>query len=405
MTDTARMTSSKDVFKRCYEFTKPDEFRAVGLYPYFSAFSSSIRDNEPVIDLEGKPVLMFGSNNYLGLTTHPKVKEAAIEAVRKYGTGCSGSRMLNGTLDLHVKLEEELADFTGKESALLFSTGFMTNGSLSCLLGRDECAILDKSVHASINYGTMVSFGKSHRRFKHNDMIDLEKILESTGPDRGKMVVVDGVFSMEGDLAPVADLVRLCDSYGARLYVDEAHGVGILGETGNGAAEHMGVLDKIDIYMSTFSKSFASTGGFIASERPVIEFIKHNSLPFIYSASMPASSAAAALTSLSIIRNEPELRTKLMLNARKIREGLKAVGFEVYDGITPIIPVIIEDEMLLCKFFKTLVEAGIYTNPIFTPAAEKCMIRISCMAIHEDKHIDQLINTMLDIGRSYKILT
>jgi 8-amino-7-oxononanoate synthase len=404
MTDAVRMTSGKDVFQRCYDYTRPDEFRALGLYPYFTAFGGAISENSPYYLLDGKQVLMFGSNDYLGLTTHPVVKEAAIAAVKKYGTGCSGSRMLNGTLDIHIQLEQELADFMGKEAAVLYSTGFMTNGSLSCLLGRDEYAILDKSVHASINYGTMVSFGKNHRRFKHNDMSDLSNILESIQPDKGKIVIVDGVFSMEGDVAPIPELVDLCRRYNARLYVDDAHGIGILGGRGAGSADHFNMLKEVDILMCTFSKSFASTGGFIASERPVIEFLKHHSLPFIYSASMPPSSVATALASLEIFRSEPERRENLLKNSTRIREGLKAVGFEVYDGITPVIPVIIDDELLLCQFFKLLLEAGIYTNPIFRPAADKGMIRISCMATHEEEHIDQLINTMQEIGRSFQIL-
>ncbi|MBN2433326.1 MAG: pyridoxal phosphate-dependent aminotransferase family protein [Acidobacteria bacterium] len=404
MTDAVRMTSGKDVFQRCYEYTRPDEFRALGLYPYFTSFGGAIAENSPYYRLDGKPVLMFGSNDYLGLTTNPAVKEAAIAAVRDYGTGCSGSRMLNGTLDIHIRLEEELAEFTGKEATVLYSTGFMTNGSLSCLLGRDEYAILDKSVHASINYGTMVSFGKNHRRFRHNDMKDLENIFESIHADRGKIVIVDGVFSMEGDVAPVPELSALCRRHNARLYVDDAHGIGVLGERGAGTAEYFQMLPEVDILMCTFSKSFASTGGFIASERPVIEFLKHHSLPFIYSASMPPAAVATALAALHIFRSEPERREKLLRNSDKIRKGLKSVGFEVHDGFTPIIPVIIDDELLLCRFFKALIEAGIYTNPIFRPAADKGMIRISCMATHEDEHIDQLINTMLEIGRSFQFL-
>lgn len=403
MPATSKAMQIKDVFQRCYDYTKPAEYQAMGLYPYFNAFSGYV-DNTPQIRLGGRQVLMFGSNNYLGLTTHPRVKEAASAAIRKYGTGCSGSRMLNGTLDIHVELEEQLADFTRKEAALLFSTGFMTNGCLSSLLSRDEFAILDKSDHASIIYGTMASFGKNHRRFRHNDVRDLECVFNSIKSDRGRIVIVDGVFSMEGDTAPLPEIVSLCQKHGSRLYVDEAHGMGVLGENGIGAAEHLGVLDEVDIIMATFSKSFASTGGFIASEKPVIQFLKHHSLPFIYSASMPAPSVAAARAALELIRQEPERRQRLLENARRIREGLTTLGFEIYAGITPVIPVIIDDEVLLCQFFNALLAAGIYTNPIFKPAAERCLIRISCMATHEPSHIDQLLNTMADIGRSFGII-
>jgi len=393
----------KDIFKRCYEYTLPDEYKELGIYPYFNAFSGYI-DNDPLIMLDGKRMLMFGSNNYLGLTTHPRVKEAAIEAIRKYGTGCSGSRMLNGTLDIHIMLEEELAAFTGKEAALLFSTGFMTNGCLSSLLGRDEYAILDKSVHASIIYGTQASFGKSHRRFKHNDPEDLAAVLSALPADRGKLVVVDGVFSMEGDIAPLPELIALCRKYGARLYVDEAHGAGVLGEHGIGAVEHHGVVAETDIIMATFSKSFASTGGFIAAERPVIQYLKHHSMPFIYSASMPAPSVAAARMSLKIIQEEPERRQHLRDMALMIRNGLSGLGFELIPGITPIIPVIIDDELQLCQVFFALMAKGIYTNPIFKPAADRGLLRISCMATHTSNQVEQLLETMEEIGKSFGII-
>lgn len=405
MAGSPKKTKAKDIFKRCYEYTKPDEYRSLGLYPYFTAFSGYVGES-PMVTLNGRQALMFGSNNYLGLTTHPRVKEASIEAIRKYGTGCSGSRMLNGTLDIHIQLEEELADFTGKEATLLFSTGFMTNGCLSALLSRDEFAILDKSVHASIIYGTMATFSKNHRRFKHNDMTDLGAILEALPPEKGKLVVVDGVFSMEGDTAPLPEIVQHCQRHGARLYVDEAHGIGVLGENGVGTAEHYGVLKETDILMATFSKSFAATGGFVASERPVIEYLKHHSLPFIYSASMPAPSVAAARASLRIIREEPDRRRQLLDNARQIRDGLVRLGFDLFPAhiITPVIPVIIDDEVLLCQFFHALLAAGIYTNPIFRPAAERCMIRVSCMATHTSAQIDQLLNTMAELGRQFGII-
>lgn len=400
-------SKSRDIFRRCYEYTKPDELRALGIYPYFTVFSGYSGDSSPVVTLDGKQVLMFGSNNYLGLTTHPKVKEASIEAIKRYGTGNSGSRMLNGSLDIHQELESKLAEFTGKESALLFSTGFMTNGCLSSLIGRDDIAILDKEVHASILYATMAgvtSFTKNQRRFRHNDVDDLRAVLESVEPDRGKIVVVDGVFSMMGDLAPLDRIAELCREFGARLFVDEAHGMGVLGEHGIGTVEHFNVVDDTDIVMATFSKAFASTGGFVAAERPVIEYLKHHSMPFIYSASMPAPSVAAALASLEIIKNEPERRQRLLANAKRIRDGLAGMGFDVVPSVAPVIPVVIDDEEALACFFKGLLAAGVYTNPIFRPAAERCLIRISCMAIHEDSHIDQLLDVMLDMGRKSHII-
>lgn len=403
MPAASKATKFKDIFKRCYEYDLPAKYQALGLYPYFNTFSGCV-GNSPVVMMDDRQVLMFGSNNYLGLTTHPKVKEASILAVQKYGSGCSGSRMLNGTLDIHLKLEEELADFCGKEAALLFSTGFMTNGCLSSLVSRDEFAVLDKNVHASIIYGTMASFGKNNRRFKHNDPRDLENVLKALSSDKGRIVIVDGVFSMEGDVSPLREIAKVCKKYGARLYVDEAHGVGVLGKNGIGAAEHMGVLDKVDIHMATFSKSFASTGGYVAAERPVIQYLKHHSMPFIYSASMPAPSVAAAQAALEIIRAEPERRQRLLDIAAYVRKSLTGLGFDVYEGITPVIPVIMDDEALVCQFFNALMEAGIYTNPIFKPAAEKCMIRISCMAIHEPEHLDRLINTMADLGRSFGVI-
>ncbi len=396
-------TGKGDLFKRCYEYNRPEQFKSLGLYPYFTAFSGYV-GTEPIVMMNGSQVLMFGSNNYLGLTCHPKVKEAAVAAIPRYGTGCSGSRMLNGTLDIHLQLEEELAAFCGKEAAVLFSTGFMTNGCLSSLLGRDVFAVLDKSVHASIIYGTMASFSKNHRRFKHNDMQDLERELAALPANRGKIVVVDGVFSMEGDTAPLDRIVPLCQRYGARLYVDEAHGMGVLGEHGIGTVEHFGVTADTDIIMATFSKSFASTGGFIASERAVVEYLKHHSMPFIFSASMPAPSVAAARASLQIIKDEPERRQKLLRNARLIREGLTALGFEVIPGITPVVPVIVDDELLLCQIHKELLANGIYTNPIFKPAADRCMVRISCMATHNESQIQQLLEIMAKLGNSFGII-
>ncbi len=403
MSEKSQKTEKLDIFQKCYAFTKPSDFKKMGLYPYFKEFMGVESENSPYVIMDGEKVLMFGSNNYLGLTVDPRVKEAAIDAIKRYGTGNSGSRMLNGTLDIHLALEEELAEFVEKESTLIFSTGFMTNGSLSALITRKEFGILDKNVHASIVNGTYSSFGEI-KRFRHNNMNDLESILKKL-ENEPKIVVVDGVFSMEGDIAPVDKLAELCEKYNSRLYVDEAHGLGVLGNKGVGASEYCGVLDRVDIIMGTFSKSFASTGGFIAGKKDVIEYIKHNSMPFIYSASMPAPSVAAARKALEIIKNEPERRKNLLKISDIIRNELKRANFKVYEGITPIIPVVIEDEVILCKFFQDLlVEEKIYTNPIFMPAAENNMIRISCMAIHNEKHAEILVNSMIKIGKKYNLI-
>ncbi len=398
-----KLEKKVDIFQKCYSFKKPSEFKEMGLYPYFKEFMGVETENSPYVIMDGKKVLMFGSNNYLGLTVDPRVKESAIEAIRKYGTGNSGSRMLNGTLDIHIALENELAEFVEKEATLIFSTGFMTNGSLSSIIIRKEYGILDKNVHASIVNGTYSSFGEI-KRFRHNNMEDLEAILSKL-EEEPKIVVVDGVFSMEGDIAPVDKLAELCKKYNSRLYVDEAHGLGVLGEKGVGASEYHNALDKVDIIMGTFSKSFASTGGFIASTRDVVEYVKHNSMPFIYSASMPAPSVAAARKALEIIKKEPERKDNLLKISDLIRKELKRANFEVYDGITPIIPVVIEDEVILCKFFIDLLEKeNIYTNPIFMPAAENNMIRISCMAIHNEDHAAKLVDSMVKLGKKYKLI-
>jgi 8-amino-7-oxononanoate synthase len=305
MQQQARL-SVKDIFDKATGYTKPDEFRRVGLYPYFTEFSSAADSGEAEVIMGDRPILMFGSNNYLGLTTHPEVKQAAIEAIERYGTGCSGSRMLNGTMTLHVRLEEELAAFMGRAAALVFGTGFQTNfGALSSITQKGDVLIADRNIHASLLDGCLTSFAKTVR-FRHNDMADLEKVLASLQPDEGRLIVVDGVFSMEGDTANLPDIVRLAKEYGARLYVDEAHGIGVLGENGRGACEQFGVEEDVDIVMGTFSKSFASIGGFIAARRDVIEYIKHHSRAFIYSASLAPANAAAVLKAIEIIKREPE---------------------------------------------------------------------------------------------------
>src|SRR5438128_5773040 len=322
---------TKDLFEKAVGFTKADEFRRAGLYPYFTEFSAGADSGEAEVMMGDRRILMFGSNNYLGLTTNPEVKAAAKQAVDLYGTGCSGSRMLNGTMDLHVKLEEALARFMKREAALAFGTGFQTNlGALSTIAQKGDVIIADRNIHASLLDGCLASFARTTRG-RHNDMRDLAKVLGSLPPDEGRLIVVDGVFSMEGDTANLPEIVRLARQHSARVYVDEAHGIGVLGATGRGAAEHYGVEDDVDVVMGTFSKSFASIGGFIAARREVIEFITHHSRPFVYSASLAPANAAAVLKAIEIIEREPELRARLLDTSAKLKRELKAMGYRLLE--------------------------------------------------------------------------
>jgi 8-amino-7-oxononanoate synthase len=402
--------AAKDVFEKAIGYTKADEFRRAGLYPYFTEFSGAVDSGEAEVMMGDRRILMFGSNNYLGLTTNTEVKAAAIEAIARYGTGCSGSRMLNGTMDLHVQLEEELARFMGRESALVFGTGFQTNlGALSTIAQKGDVIIADRNIHASLLDGCLASFART-TRFRHNDMADLEKVLQSLQPDEGRLIVVDGVFSMEGDTANLSEIVRLAQNYDARLYVDEAHGIGVLGRNGRGAIEHYGVESDVDIVMGTFSKSFASIGGFIAARREVIEFIKHHSRSFVYSASLAPANAAAVLKAIEIIEREPELRERLLQTSARLRRELVAMGYRLieantgFDGITPIIPVVVDDEVLVCRFFWELMGEGIYTNPVLAPAVAHSLLRISCMATHKDEHAERLLEAMYRIGKKLGII-
>src|SRR5262249_1853482 len=326
--------AAKDVFEKAVGFTKADEFRRAGLYPYFTEFSAGADSGEAEVMMGDRRILMFGSNNYLGLTTNPEVKDAAKLAVDLYGTGCSGSRMPNGTLDLHVKLEEGVARFIKREAALVFGTGFQTNlGALSTIAQKGDVIIADRNIHASILDGCLASFART-TRFRHNDMADLEKVLSGLGCDEGRLIVVDGVFSMEGDTANLPEIVRLARRYGARIYVDEAHAIGVLGPSGRGSAEHYGVEADVDIVMGTFSKSFASIGGFVASRRDVIEFIKHHSRAFVYSASLAPANAAAVLKAIEIIEREPERRKRLKELSARLRRELVSLGFKLLEGFT-----------------------------------------------------------------------
>jgi 8-amino-7-oxononanoate synthase len=394
----------KDLFEKAAGFTKADEFRRAGLYPYFTEFSGAVDSVEAETMMSGRRILMFGSNNYMGLTTHPEVKTAAIEAITNYGTGCSGSRMLNGTMDLHVRLEAELARFMDREAALVFGTGFQTNfGALSTITQKGDVIIADRNIHASILDGCLASFGRT-MRFRHNDMADLKNILEGLTNDEGRLIVVDGVFSMEGDTADLPSIVDLAERYGARVYVDEAHAIGVLGRCGRGSTEHYGVESRVDLVMGTFSKSFASIGGFVASRRDVIEYIKHHSRAFVYSASLAPANAAAVLKAIEIIEREPERRRRLLAVSERLRRELTQLGFRLLEGFTPIVPVVVDDEALVCRFFWELMNDGIYTNPVLAPAVSHSLVRISCMATHTDQHIDRLLESMRRIGKRLELI-
>ncbi len=386
--------ASNDIFEKCRAFTRPYELQEAGLYMYFETFGDREGCAAGEVNLAGKRVLMFGSNDYLDLITHPYVKESAARAIHKYGSGCSGSRLLNGTLDLHVKLEAELAAFVRKEAAIIFGTGFQANyATLSALTEKGDVMVCDHNLHASLVEGALRSPARV-MRFRHNDLEHFSRCLNNCPPDDKILVVSEGVFSMEGDLADMRGLVAKSKPYGARIYVDEAHGLGVLGPTGAGASEHLGVLDEVDIVMGTFSKALASVGGFIAGAKVVIDYLKHTARPFVFSASLPAASVAAAGAALEIIKQEPERRTKLLNLAQQLRNELRAQGFSVLDGETAIVPVVIREEVDLCRLCKALLAEGIYINPVLKPAAAQNLLRISCTSAHTEAHIDRLVTTL-----------
>ncbi len=349
---------------------------------------------------------MIGSNNYLGLTTHPKVRAAAIEGIERYGTSCTGSRFLNGTLQLHLELEQRLADFVGKEAALVFSTGMQVNlGVISALVGPDDYVIIDKDNHASIVDGCRLSMG-TMKRYRHGDLDHLERILRKLPDESGKMVIVDGVFSMGGDIANLAELVPLCKEYGARLFVDDAHSLGVLGN-GRGTAAHFGLTDDVDLIMGTFSKSFASIGGFIAGDEDVMHFVKHHARSFIFSASLPASNAMAVMAALEIMETEPQHVEQLWDNGNKMLEGLNGLGFNTGNTQTPIIPIIIGEDEPTFLTWRVLFERGLYTNPVRTPAVPRgqSCLRTSYMATHTEEQLDCALEIMGDVGRQLGLIS
>ena len=391
------------IFEKCFEFTRAEEAMAMGIYPFFTPIQE-VYGNK--IKVDGKEMIMVGSNNYLGLIDHPQVQKAAQEAVDRYGVATCGSRFLNGTLDIHVKMEEKLAQFMKKEAALTFSTGFQTNqGILSTLISREDTVITDQMIHASIIDACRLSYGDVYK-YKHNDMADLEKQLLSIGNDVGKMIVVDGVFSMEGDLANLPDIVELAKKYNAQIMVDDAHGIGVLGKNGRGTAEHFGVEDEIDLIMGTFSKSFASLGGMVAGNKKVISYIKHFARSLIFSASITPASVATVLATLDIIQKEPERRERLWEITDKMKSGYQSMGYDIGPTETPIIPVYIRNDELAFMLWRLLRENGIFTNPIVYPAVPKgeALIRTSYSATHSDEDLDTVLGLFEKCGKQLGIL-
>ena len=391
-----------DLFEKCYGFTEAKEAIAAGIYPYFIPLTGN---EGTVATFRGRRLIMCGSNNYLGLTTDPRVRQAAIDAIRTYGTSCTGSRFLNGTLEMHEQLEHELAEFVGKEAALVFSTGLQVNlGTISALVGRGDYVILDKEDHASIVDGAKLSYGET-KRFAHQDMGELERLLAKLPPEKSKLVVVDGLYSMEGDIAPLPEIAPLCKKYGARLMVDDAHAIGVLGG-GRGTAAHFGITDQVDLIMSTFSKSFASLGGFVAGDEPVIHYIKHHARSLIFSASIPPSNAAAALAALHIMRDEPERVQRLKENADYMRQGFRRLGFDIGNSTTAVIPVIIGDQNRTIMIWKMLFDAGVFVNPVLSPGVQpgRELLRTSYMATHTREQLDQVLGIFEQVGKQLGLI-
>jgi 8-amino-7-oxononanoate synthase len=385
-----------DIFSKCFQYSTVKEAKESGIYPYFIPLDEN-EGTEVLYD--DRRVIMCGSNNYLGLTTHPKVREAALDAIERYGTSCTGSRFLNGNMSLHEKLEEEIADWVGKDSALVFSTGMQVNlGTISAVVGRGDIVILDKDDHASIVDGAFLSGGKIER-YRHNDVDHLKRVLESLPEDKGKLLVVDGLFSMEGDIAPLPELVPLCKEYGVRLMIDDAHAMGVLGG-GRGTAAHYGITEDVDLIMSTFSKSFASLGGFIAGDDDVVEYIKHHARSLIFSASIPAANAAAARAALQVMHEEPERIQRVNEIGKYMREEYQRLGFDTGTSETPVVPIIIGDDELTFMTWKLLFENGVFVNPVISPAVApgRQLLRTSYMATHTDEQLDQVLETFKKVG-------
>ena len=402
MAETQPLVRS-DIFDKAFGYTKADEVKGLGLYPYFKPLEAT---DGTIVEIEGNEVIMAGSNNYLGLTNDQRTIEAAQAAIVKYGTGCTGSRYLNGTLDIHIELEERLADFMNKESCVLFSTGYQTNeGSIQTIAGRNDIIFSDKDNHACIVVGTQCSVAKT-MRYNHNDMDHLRRLLEKADPEAGKIIISDGVFSMSGTLAKIPELVALAKEFGARLYLDDAHAVGVIGEGGRGSASTFGLLEEVDLISGTFSKSFASLGGFLVGQREVIEYIRHHSPAHIFSASMPPANVATVLKAMDIMAEEPWRLTRLHEISTYMRTELRKLGFNVWTSQTPIIPIVIGVMMLCFQFWKDLFEAGVYTNAVIPPAVPQgqSLLRTSYMASHTDEHLDRILEAFRKVGLKHGII-
>ncbi|MEX1062740.1 MAG: aminotransferase class I/II-fold pyridoxal phosphate-dependent enzyme [Balneolaceae bacterium] len=403
MGDSTPELKKTDIFRKAYEFTKAEEIKGMGLYPYFKPLQAT---DGTVVKIDGRDVIMAGSNNYLGLTNDPRTIEAAQNVITSYGTGCTGSRYLNGTLDLHIELEEKLADFLNKEACVLFSTGYQTNeGSIQTIAGRNDIIFSDKDNHACIVVGTQVS-NATTIRYRHSDMEHLRKLLEKADPESGKIIVSDGVFSMSGMIAKVPELISLSKEFGARLYLDDAHAIGVIGEGGRGSASVFGLLEDVDLVTGTFSKSFASLGGFIVGDTPIIEFIRHHSPAHIFSASMPPANVATVLKALEILKEETWRLERLEEISNYMRRELRSLGFNVWTSQTPIIPVVIGDMMDCFQFWKDLFEEGVYVNAVVPPAVpqNQALVRTSYMATHTNEHLEKVLNAFRKVGIKHSII-
>jgi len=392
-----------DVFQKCFDFRGADIVRERGVYPYFRMIASG---QDPVVTMNGQRVIMLGSNNYLGLTNHPEIKAAAARALEDYGTGTAGSRFLNGTLDIHVELEDRLAEFMGREAALTFSTGFQVNlGVISALVGRQDVVVLDNLDHACILDGARLSFGRV-LKYPHNDMDALEERLRSVEDDRAAMIVVDGVFSMEGDLSDLPRIVELKKKFNARLMIDDAHGVGVMGANGRGCAEHFGLEDDADLVMGTFSKSLAAVGGFVVGNKTVIDFIKHNARSLMFSASPPPASVATVIKALEIIQREPERRERLWEITEYMKTEFTNMGFDTGDSESPVIPLVVGEDFAAFQMTMRLQEEGVFVNPVVSPAVPegRAMIRTSYMATHTRDQLDTALEACRKVGREMGVI-
>jgi len=389
--------------RKTSHYTEPQKVAKLGLYPFFRVIES---DQDTVVTIKGKKVLMFGSNSYMGLTNHPKIKEACIKAIEKYGSGCAGSRFLNGTLDIHIELERQLAEYVKKDAALVFSTGFQVNlGVIPTVTGRNDYILIDELDHASIIEATRLSFAKV-LKFRHNDMNSLERLLKKCEPGRIKLIVVDGIYSMEGDIADLPGIVELADKYEATVMVDDAHAIGVIGKQGSGTASHFGLTNKVDLIMGTFSKSLASLGGFIASDFDTINYMKHHSRTLIFSASITPASAATVIAALDIIKSEPERIEKLWEVTHYTLDNFKSMGFDIGKSETPIIPLYIRDNLKTLKLTRMLLDEGIFVNPVVSPAVSKdsTLIRFSLMATHTKAQVDIALEKINKLGKKLGII-